>query len=348
MKVKIPNLLTKETKLLECISGSHSYGLNTKDSDLDVRGVFAHPIDQLIIGEFDSVIQDHKNDIIYTEVGMFLKQLSNNTPSTLETFFNTNLDFVLYRDERFNLLKPEDIISKKCFYTYGSYAISQLKKTKSVNKKAANPMPVERLNLEDFAWVFDGQNSVPYQAWLKKKIKNPSQLSICKMANAENMYILYKHPCPAGPILKDNVNLVSVPKYALVEAYICVNFQAFTKHCKEHKEYWDWVKDRNEARYKTNIEKTSHKTFYDTKNMMHLFRLINTCKEIFEEGTINVYRAKDRDFLLKIRNGEFDYEDLVKIAEDKWIEINELHNKSTLPIEPNKKVLKEFILNFYN
>lgn len=347
MEYSFPQLLNKETKLLECISGSHSYGLNTKDSDLDVRGVFAHPLNRLIVGDFDKVIQDQKNDIIYTEIGFFLEQLAKNTPSALELFFIDNPEHILYRDERFNLLKAEDILSKKCYYTYGNYAMSQIKKAKGINKKSANPIDKKRKSLSDFAWVFKGQLSIPYKEWLETEKINPKSLSLCKMGNAENMYVLYDYPSTAGPILETNVNIVSVPKEAKVKVHICINLQAFQKYCKEYNEYWDWVANRNEKRYTTNVEKTSHKTFYDTKNMMHLFRLMSTCEEIFKEGIIRVYRAKDRDFLLKIRNGEFDYEDLIKMAEDKWALITELFEKSTLIEQPNQKQLKEFILNFY-
>lgn len=35
--------------LLSVIAGSISYGLNTKDSDVDIRGVFAHPVKDILV-----------------------------------------------------------------------------------------------------------------------------------------------------------------------------------------------------------------------------------------------------------------------------------------------------------
>lgn len=43
--------------LLSVIAGSISYGLNTKDSDVDIRGVFAYPVKDILIGEYEKVIQ---------------------------------------------------------------------------------------------------------------------------------------------------------------------------------------------------------------------------------------------------------------------------------------------------
>ncbi len=47
--------------------------------------------------------------------------------------------------------------------------------------------------------------------------------------------------------------------------------------------------------------------------MIHTFRLLNMAKEIAVEKQIHIFR-KDRDFLLKIKNGEFSYDELVKMA----------------------------------
>ncbi len=40
---------------------------------------------------------------------------------------------------------------------------------------------------------------------------------------------------------------------------------------KQYHAYWQWVEERNEARYQQNIE---HGRSYDSKNMMHTFRLL--------------------------------------------------------------------------
>ena len=341
-------LLEGKEILLSTIAGSISYGLNTADSDVDIRGVFAHPINDILVGEYERVIQQANNDVIYTEIGFFLEQLRKNTPSALEVLFTIDPECVQFRDKRFDPLM-EKVLSKKCFYTFGAYAQSQIQKAKSINKRSANPMPKERKTLKDFSWVLCDQYSVPYKEWLDCSGIKETNLSLCKMNHAENLFVLYSHPCEAGPILDMNTNIVSVPKDAIPVAHVIINFPAYQKHCKDYKEYWDWVAKRNEKRYFTNVEKTSDKTFYDTKNMMHLFRLMSLCREILKDGTLTVkYNPIQKQFLLKIRNGDFEYEYLMKLANEKSLELKELFDKSELPEEPDKEYFKNYILNFYD
>ncbi len=51
-------------------------------------------------------------------------------------------------------------------------------------------------------------------------------------------------------------------------------------------------------------------------------------------GIVRV-RRPERDLLLKIRNGDFEYDYLLKLAEDKLSHVNSLFEKSTLPEKPD-------------
>ena len=82
--------------------------------------------------------------------------------------------------------------------------------------------------------------------------------------------------------------------------------------------------------------------------MMHLFRLMSLCREILKDGTLTVKcNSILRQFLLKIRNGDFEYDYLMELANEKSLELKELFNKSKLPEEPDKEFFKNYILNFY-
>ncbi|MCC6371525.1 MAG: nucleotidyltransferase, partial [Bacteroidia bacterium] len=93
----------------------------------------------------------------------------------------------------------------------------------------------------------------------------------------------------------------------------------------------------NEVRYENTME---HGKNYDAKNMMHTFRLLNMAEEIAKENKLHV-RRHDRDFLLQIRSGIFEYDDLVKIADEKIEDIKLWYAKSTLPETPDLVVLNE-------
>lgn len=75
--------------------------------------------------------------------------------------------------------------------------------------------------------------------------------------------------------------------------------------------------------------------------MMHLFRLMSLCREILKDGTLTVKcNPILRQFLLKIRNGDFEYDYLMELANEKSLELKELFNTSKLPEEPDKEFLR--------
>jgi len=77
--------------------------------------------------------------------------------------------------------------------------------------------------------------------------------------------------------------------------------------------------------------------------MMHTFRLLNMAEEIARYRSVSVYR-EDRDFLLRIRAGEFSFEDLMKQVEAKMAQIEELFAASDLPEAPNVNAAEELLL----
>ena len=71
--------------------------------------------------------------------------------------------------------------------------------------------------------------------------------------------------------------------------------------------------------------------------------------EIAAEGVLRV-RRPNRDYLLRIRAGEFDYEELVARAEEKLAEIREAFEHCSLPAEADRDAvnaaLREIRLRF--
>ena len=112
-------------------------------------------------------------------------------------------------------------------------------------------------------------------------------------------------------------------------------------------QFWDWVNTIDEERYYNTI---SHGKNYDSKNMMHVFRLLNMAEEIARYKQVSVRRS-ERDYLLKVRAGEFQYQDLVDQAEEKIKVIDELFKKSDLPEVPDsgqaESLLVEIREQFY-
>lgn len=144
------------------------------------------------------------------------------------------------------------------------------------------------------------------------------------------------------------LHLSPVAKGEVPLLYISYNEDGFISHCRKYKEYQEWVQKRNPVRYASNLNKN-----YDSKNIMHCFRLIHMCKEILLGQGFNVKRTEDREFLMNIRNHKFEYDDLIAQLDTEVKEIEEAYKISTLPEKPDcgwldnylAKTIKEYIIN---
>lgn len=83
----------------------------------------------------------------------------------------------------------------------------------------------------------------------------------------------------------------------------------------------------------------------NSKNMMHCIRLTRMAIEIAEQKKVIVKRP-DAEELLKIRNGEAEYEYLLNEAETSIKLLNELYPKSGLPQSIDKKFVNDILVNF--
>lgn len=125
----------------------------------------------------------------------------------------------------------------------------------------------------------------------------------------------------------DDVRCSSVEKGVMPMCIMQYNKDGFTQHCKKYHQYQEWLQKRNQIRYESNL---GHN--YDSKNMMHCFRLINMGLEIAKTGEVRINRTGiDADFLLDIRNHKYEYDYLIKHLENKKLELDEAIIKSTLP-----------------
>lgn len=68
---------------------------------------------------------------------------------------------------------------------------------------------------------------------------------------------------------------------------------------------------------------------YSTKNASHLFRLLNVAFDALVDKEIQVMRP-ERQFLISIRQGVYTYEELVKLANEKFHLIEEAYMRSDL------------------
>jgi hypothetical protein len=144
------------------------------------------------------------------------------------------------------------------------------------------------------------------------------------------------------------LRLSSIPKGETPICNIFYNKDGYSQHCREYKEYEEWLEKRNTQRW---VDVESHGQKIDGKNMMHCKRLTQMSKEIAQGLGINV-RRPDAESLIDIRKGKIDLETLINDVENEIIEIDELFKKSTLPDKVDKIFVNELLVkirkNIYN
>jgi predicted nucleotidyltransferase len=334
----------KDLLLLDTIAGSHAYGTAVAGSDEDRRGVFVAPR-RFVLG-LDAIEQvaDERSDQVVYEIGHFAALLLKNNPNALELLAMPD-DCILHRHPLFAEWRPEMFLSKLCAKSFGEYAMGQIRKARGLNKKIVNPQPEERLPMLGFCHVPEGQGSVPVLEWLAARGLDPRRCGLTGVRHSEAVFAIYHDPAIplrgfVSPKDPDAMVFSSVPKEAVPIGWMHFNADAFRSHCKAHREYWEWVRLRNEERYQTNAE---HGRGYDSKNLMHTLRLLDMAGEIAREGVLRV-RRPNREFLLRVRSGEFDYDDLVGRAETQLEEVKAAFAASTLPEQPDRDAVNRLLV----
>ncbi|WEK33899.1 MAG: nucleotidyltransferase domain-containing protein [Candidatus Pseudobacter hemicellulosilyticus] len=331
--------------ILETIAGSRAYGLATASSDTDIRGVFVLPKAQFYGLDYTPQVANDSNDIVYYELKRFIELLVRNNPNIME-LLATPEDCILYKHPVMDLVDPALFLSKLCEQSFANYAYTQIKKAYGLEKKIMQPMEAERKSVLDFCYVYLGKSTIPLAAFLQMQGYRQEEMGLAAVAHLRDCYNLFHstvHPC-SGVVRKDAANevcLSSIPPGEIPVGLLYFNKDGYSVYCKKYKEYWDWVASRNEVRYQSTMH---HGKKYDAKNMMHVFRLLLMAKEIATEGRINV-RRYDRDFLLDIREGKFEYEDLVAQATTLKNDLAQYYAKSSLPEQPDLLLAERLLLH---
>lgn len=336
----IQNLKSQNLILFEVISGSKSFGLNTPTSDTDIKGVYYLPKEKFFGLDYIPQIANETNDEVYYEIGRFVELLLKNNPNILE-ILATPEDCVLYKHPLFEKLKIEDFLSKLCKDTFAGYAVTQIKKARGLNKKIVNPMAKEKKSLVDFCYILNGYDSISLPQWLAENNGGlqQEQCGLINLPNSKGMFALFYDATNTlgykGIIQKETsseVSLSSVAKGEQPIAYLSCNQDGYSKYCKEYTEYWDWIKKRNDERFNTNQQ---HGKNYDSKNMMHTIRLLQTAEQILSTGKLNI-RVSNRSELLAIKAGEKDYDALLQMADELIASIEKHYETSDLPERPDE------------
>ena len=344
----IADLRRQKLIIFEAISGSRAYGTSLPHSDTDLKGVFVLPENQFFGLEYTPQVANETNDEVFYELRRFVELLLKNNPTVLE-LLGTPADCVIYKHPLFEQFQPRDFISRLCRQSFAEYAVAQIRKAKGLNKKINHPEPPARKSVLDFCYVTVGAGAQPVAAWLARKHYEMAQCGLANVPHLTDLYALFVDATPErrhhyrglvrDPETSQDVQLSAVPKGEEPVAYLSFNRNGYSTYCRVFREYWEWVEKRNAERYQNTVQ---HGKNYDAKNMLHVFRLLQMAREIAASGELHV-RRPNREFLLQIRRGEFDYEELVAKAEELVEQVEAAFAASALPEAPDKELAEQLL-----
>lgn len=374
--------------LFETIVGSQAYATNIETSDIDKKFVYILPMDNILGTGYVPQIEVTKDymgweirrflELLGTNNPTVLELL--NSPEDCIVSKHELFDLVIAH--------KDDFITKICKDSFGGYARQQIKKAKGLDKKQNwEKDKVTRKDVLDFVYVIEGEKSIPWKAWNSGKY-DEKFCGVVNVPNARDVYAVYydgeaemchserydeeirngykeslkKAGLPMGlgykGIVKtgeganaaesNQLRLSSIPKGEKAICNIIYNKDGYTMHCKDYKEYQEWLENRNEARY---VETQEHGQRIDGKNMMHCMRLIRMAQEI-GRGEGIIVRRPDAQELLSIRRGEVDLEQLIEMADEAIAEMDEIFKKSVLPNKVHEGLVDALLVmirrEFYN
>lgn len=362
------DMLKKSDRIIfECVAGSHLYNLNNPKSDIDIRGIYVNPPSEYL-GLSDPVNQvgDEKHDTTYYSLKRFFELAMNANPNIIELLFVPENHRKICAPVMDTLIANRDMfISKKCFHTHSGYAYSQIGKARGQNKMINHPELSIKPKKETFCWIIPGGEAIDkygISVFDEEAIKTfamapcrPLSLKCWKMdlkdfhcaslEHVPNMYRLYFYGDnnSKGVFRGDDMLCVeSIPledEHDRFYGFLIYNQNEYEKAIIEHRKYNDWISNRNESRW---LDQEKGLVEFDAKNMMHCFRLLISGENILKHGFPLVrFEGEQREYLMKIRNGEFEYEYLMKEVEDRMNKLEELCKASTIPHSVNQKKIDE-------
>lgn len=341
----------KSNSILVVNHGSVAYGLNTPESDLDIKGVVVPPKDYFLgfNNKFEQAESKDPDMVIY-DIRKFFYLAAECNPSIIEVLWVDPSDY------RFINILGEKLIdyrnfflSKKARFSFSGYAIQQLKRISTHHRWLVSPpshCPTrEEFGLVNHTIIPQDQLAAAHSIVEKKlqywNLNNLDTLDPAQVIEIKDLFFKSLLDIVGWDLASKEAYNTAAKSLGFSDnfIYLLAQEKAYNGHKAEWDCYQNWIKTRNPKRAALEA-----KYGYDCKHAMHLVRLLTMCKEILKTGSVLVKRP-DRDFLLSIRNGAWTYEEVVEWAKKEDESLESIYNQSVLPHKPDKNKLDRVCIN---
>jgi predicted nucleotidyltransferase len=328
--------------------GSHAYGTNVATSDEDFKGVCIPPKQYYygMLQHFEQAELKDPDSVIY-EIRKFFNLAAASNPNIIEVLHVDPSDYVLVSPIGEIILEHRDeFLSKRVKHSFLGYAYSQFARMTRHRQWLVNPpkepptrkemgLPEQTLIPQDqlMAAQAEIQKEMDrFQFDWMEELSEPMKISIRNVMSemlAELKITSEQHWMAAARKVGLNDNFIEIMQRE----------RAYTSKKREWDQYQNWKQNRNP-------ERAADEAKYgcDLKHAYHLVRLTRMSREILLTGKVIVKRP-DREELLAIRNGAWNYDRIAAFVEKEEKELNTLYDTANLlPKTPDMKKLDELCI----
>src|SRR5262249_13575059 len=294
--------LMRHTVIFETVHGSRAYGLATKASDTDLRGVFV-PEAIAFTGYIEDAdqIEPVPERVLY-EVRKLFRLAAACNPTVIEILFTDPADHVTLSPDGAQLLaRKQDFLSRLAGDSFGKYGLAQLHRIRTHRRWLLSP-PSRKPERADFGLPErltiprDEQGAVEAMLLDGRLVGTELQGSFLEQLDRERRY---------------------------------------RAAVREWQQYPEWTRRLTPVR--ADLERQYG---YDTKHAMHLIRLLRMAVEILSTGEVRV-RRPDAEELLAVRRGALTFDALLEQADALGSRLKPLADASRLPPRPDETSLNE-------
>ena len=305
-------LMAENNKIIEIITGSNLYGLQTPDSDLDYNGIFmpdkkyvygfenCEEVDLSIIDKLDS--KKNSKDAVDRKFWSFTKYIKLATacnPNIVELLFAPKESIVFINDIGQILLDNSHLFPHKGLKErFVGYAISQKKK-----------MIVKKDTFLELEQAIEFLEKVESKLLLPQLMEYNDFKKLFRYTNLTDEH--YK------------VGDMTLNKNQTVKRAI----QKIEERIGEKSNRKELIKERG----------------FDTKFSSHMIRLLIEGKELLETGKL-IFPLTNKQEIMDIKLGKWDLQQVLDYADYLESEIEKSVISSELPNEPRVKEIEEFMI----
>lgn len=347
------NPLLNNNIILLTLGGSHAYGTNNENSDIDVRGVMFNPMSTLLgNGNFEQ-FEDKKTDTTVYGLNKYVGLLMNCNPNVIESLGCKPDHYIILTKEGQQLLNNRKMfLSRRAINSFGGYANSQLRRLQNALARDSYPQAEKEKHIlgsithamDSIVQRYHEIDGKPINYSFNKD--DGALVHAMKEYNARMLNMEHFKKFEYGSICL----YVDKSERDDMDAEVYMNAILHHYPLRDYRSIWNELNTIVKDYEKLGKRNTKKDDLHLNKHAMHLVRLYLMCIDILTKEEIITYRSEEHDLLMDIRNGKFQKEDggyrpeFFEMIDDLEKKMEDAAENTSLPAMPDRNAVEEMLI----